>query len=161
MARGISDRPAFKKWTKFVLRKRDRYVKRVKSRYWRTTHKLGIKLPHSVEEAYRLDEENGNSLWRDAINKEMLHVTPAFKVWEGEGGETTAKKKLVGYQRINCHMVFDIKMDFTQKARFVAGGHTTETPVSLTYSSVVSRDSVRLLMMAAALHDVIWFLRWV
>jgi len=154
VVRGIADRPAFKKWSKFVLRKRDRYIERVKSRYWRTTHKLGIRLPHSVEEAYRLDEENGNNLWRDAINKEMLHVTPAFKVWDGDGGETAARKKLIGYQRIKCHMVFDIKMDFTRKARFVAGGHTTETPASLTYSSVVSRDSVRLLMMTAALHDV-------
>ena len=40
-------------------------------------------------------------------------------------------------------MVFDIKMDFTHKAWFVAGGHTrTETPASMTYSSVVSRDSI-------------------
>lgn len=35
-------------------------------------------------------------------------------------------------------MVFDVKMDLTRKARFVAGGHTTETPASLAYSSVVS-----------------------
>ena len=41
-------------------------------------------------------------------------------------------------------MIFDIKMDglFTQKARFVAGGHTTDTPASITYLSVVSHDSV-------------------
>jgi hypothetical protein len=28
---------------------------------------------------------------------------------------------LVGYQEIKCHVIFDIKMDFMQKARFVAG----------------------------------------
>jgi hypothetical protein len=38
----------------------------------------------------------------------------------------------VGYQEIDCHMIFDIKMDLTRKARFVAGGHTTETPTSIT-----------------------------
>ena len=49
---------------------------------------------------------------------------------------------LIGYQEIGCHVVFDIKMDFSRKARFVAGGHTTEAPASVTYSSVVSRDSI-------------------
>ena len=43
-------------------------------------------------------------------------------------------------------MIFDVKMDFTRKARFVAGGHTTETPTALTYSSVVSRDSVSVII---------------
>jgi hypothetical protein len=33
-------------------------------------------------------------------------------------------------------------MDFTRKARFVAGGHTTTAPATMTYSSVVSRDSI-------------------
>ena len=44
----------------------------------------------------------------------------------------------MNYQQIRCHMVFDIKMeDFWRKARFVAGGHTTEVPETLTYASVV------------------------
>ncbi len=34
-----------------------------------------------------------------------------------------------GYQQILCHMVFDIKMDFTRKARYVAGGHVTDPPI--------------------------------
>ena len=43
-------------------------------------------------------------------------------------------------------MIFDIKMDsrFTCKSRLVAGRHKTETPLSATYSSVVTRESVRL-----------------
>jgi len=51
-------------------------------------------------------------------------------------------------------MIFDIKMDFTRKAWFVAGGHTTETPASTTYSSVVLRDSVRIAFMFAALNGL-------
>ena len=50
-------------------------------------------------------------------------------------------------------MIFDIKMDFTRKARFVAGGHTTDPPSSSTYSSVVARDSVRIALILAALND--------
>ena len=33
--------------------------------------------------------------------------------------------QLCGFQEIKCHIVFDVKMDFILKARFVAGGHTT------------------------------------
>jgi hypothetical protein len=52
-------------------------------------------------------------------------------------------------------MLFDIKMDGLQrKARLVAGGHTTETPASITYSSVVTRDSVRIAFLIAALNDL-------
>ena len=53
-------------------------------------------------------------------------------------------------------MIFDIKMDgkFTRKARLVADGHKTEAPSSLTYSSVVSRDSVRIAFMIAALNNL-------
>ena len=46
-------------------------------------------------------------------------------------------------------MVFDVKMDFTRKARFVAGGHLTDDPTTITYSSVVLRDSVRIALTIA------------
>ena len=53
-------------------------------------------------------------------------------------------------------MIFDVKMgeNFRRKARMVAGGHTTDVPAVLTYSSVVSRDSVRIAFTIAALNDV-------
>jgi hypothetical protein len=60
----------------------------------------------------------------------------------------------VAYKRIRCHMIFDVKMDFTHKARYVAGGHMTDPPSSITYSSVVSRDSVRIAFLLAALNNV-------
>jgi hypothetical protein len=49
---------------------------------------------------------------------------------------------MIGFQEIGCHIIFDIKMDFTRKVRFVASGHMTDTPAAMTYSSVVSRESV-------------------
>ena len=45
----------------------------------------------------------------------------------------------VGYQQIPCHMIFDVKMDFTRKVRYVAEGHKTDPPTSQTYASVVCR----------------------
>ena len=52
-------------------------------------------------------------------------------------------------------MIFDIKMDgqFTRKAHYVAVGHTTNLPYSITYSSVVSRDSARISFTLAALNN--------
>jgi hypothetical protein len=108
-----------------------------------------------VEEALNIDRMTEQSLWRDAIEKEMKNVRPAFERWDGTLEQATSGRYLVGYQRINCHMIFDIKMDnLTRKARFVAGGHTTHKPESLTYSSVVSRESVRIAFLLAALNGL-------
>ena len=60
----------------------------------------------------------------------------------------------VEFQDIGCHLIFDMKMEFTQKACFLEGGQKTEYPSSITYSSVVSRDSVRLAFTIAALNGV-------
>ena len=51
-------------------------------------------------------------------------------------------------------MVFDIKSSLERKARFVAGGHMTEPPKESVYSSVMSRDSVRIAFLIAALNDL-------
>jgi len=83
--------------------------------------------------------------------KEMSKVRVAFDI---KGYDETPPP---GYQFIKLHRVFDVKMDFTHKARLVARGHMTEAPNSITYSSVVSRDSVRIMFLVAALNDLdIW-----
>jgi hypothetical protein len=52
-------------------------------------------------------------------------------------------------------MIFDVKMeDFRRKARFVAGGHTTDTTHAMTYASFVSREPVRIVLNLAALNDL-------
>ena len=70
----------------------------------------------------------------------MKNVPVAFEAWE-EGSLDDARRvqKLVGYQEIRCHMMFDIKTDgkFTHKASYVAGGHTTDTSSSITYYSLI------------------------
>ena len=50
-------------------------------------------------------------------------------------------------------MIFNVKMEvFRRKSRLVAGSHMTDTPAAITYPSVVSRESVRLALMLAALN---------
>ena len=148
----IAEEPAFAWWVPYTLKKRNRIIAKIKSKYWVRTHKFGIKIPKSIAEARQFDLENGNTLWWDAILKEMKNVRPAFEAWEGSKADLPP-----GYQEIKCHIIFDIKMgeNFRRKARFVAGGHTTEVPESLiTYASVVSRDSVRIALTIAALNDL-------
>jgi Reverse transcriptase (RNA-dependent DNA polymerase) len=77
----------------------------------------------------------------------MANIKPVVNILDD------VAKPPVGYQFIPCHMVFDIIMDFTRKARFVAGGHVTEPPSSITYASVVSRESVRIAFLVAALNN--------
>jgi hypothetical protein len=63
-------------------------------------------------------------------------------------------KTPVGYQKIDCHMNFDVKMTLERKARYVAGGHQTEPPKDITFASVISRDSIRIAFLVAALNDL-------
>jgi len=142
---GIQDEPAFAWWVKHTLRKRDQIISVVRSRLKKKTHKFGIEIPATVEEAYRLDAKNKNTFWRDAIAKEMKNVRVAFEVLP-EGAKPPPT-----YKRLECYMVFDVKMDFTRKARFVANGSKTSDPEGSKYAGVVSRESVRIALTYAAL----------
>ena len=114
----ISAEPAFAWWCPWVLKKRNRIIGKVKSKYWLRAHKFGIKVPKSVAEAKKFGDENGNRLWWDAICKEMRDVWIAFEGFEGTEAEI---RKLPGYQGVDCHMIFDIKMgkNFRQQAWIV------------------------------------------
>jgi hypothetical protein len=99
----------------------------------------------------------GTKHWGNALKKEMSKVCVAYKARDDITPNDVRKGRvpdLRGYQEIKCHIVFDVKMDFTRKARFVAGGHMTQPASSVTYSSVVSRDSVRLAFLIAALNGL-------
>ena len=59
-----------------------------------------------------------------------------------------------GHQFVTLQMIFDLKMDFTCKARLVTGGHLTQTHTSLTYASVPSWESIHLMFLVAVLNDL-------
>ena len=158
LQRSITNAPAFAWWTPYVLKKKNIIISKIKSKYWSRTHKFGIFIPKDVKAAIAEDACNGNTLWWDGICKEMKNVRIAFELFDESLSNEEAIKELKrkGYQQIDCHIIFDVKMgeNFRRKARMVAGGHKTSTPSSLTYSSVVSRDSVRLAFLIAALNDL-------
>jgi hypothetical protein len=118
------------------MKHRNRIVSAIKSRCTKKTNKYGIQVPHNVEEAYHT-LITGITPFNNAV---------AFK-FLGEG-----KHVPVGLKWIPFHMKFDIKCDLTCKAKYVAGGHWTEVPTQMTYSSAVTRESVKILFFLAALN---------
>jgi hypothetical protein len=69
-----------------------------------------------------LDMKNNNKKWQDAeatkMNQLLEYQTFLDK---GKGGDAP-----MGYKKIRCHMVYDVKHDGRHKARLVAGGHLTD-----------------------------------
>ena len=149
VANKIACEPAFAWWVPFTLKTRNRIIAAVNKRYMLRTHKFGIRVPKTVEEALQLDKESGTTHWTDAIALEAKNVNVAFEDLE-EGDEVP-----IGYQFVRCHMIFDVKAgSLNRKASYVAGGHMTEPPAALTYASVVSRESIRIGLLIAALNDL-------
>jgi hypothetical protein len=151
VAASINKEPAFNWWVSTVLKKRTRMINKVATRMKKNNMKFGVLIPMTVAEALEQDKINGNTMWADAIAKEYLNVKVAFQLLDdGQRVPPT-------YQKITCHLVFEVKFDLRRKARYVAGGHLTSTPATLTYSSVVSRESVRIGFLIAALNDLdVW-----
>jgi hypothetical protein len=123
----------------------------MQKKYWRTEYKFGVRIPKTVEEALQIDKATGTTHWEKALKKEMAKVSVAYKSRKDVTPDDVRKGRvsdMLGFQEIKCHIVFDVRMDFTRKARFVAGGHMTQPATSITYSSVDSRDSVAFLLAA-------------
>ena len=132
-ARGISNEPAFAWWVPYILRKREVILTAVKNWIRIVIHKFGVKIPRDVEHVHEIDARNGNTLWRDALKKEMYNVGVAFEILD-EGVHAPH-----GWKQVTGHLVWDVKMDFTRKARWVLHGHKTPDLIGSTYTGVVSR----------------------
>jgi hypothetical protein len=59
VANRIEEEHVFKWWFSETLRMRNRIIGTVKSQYWKTSHKYGVRLRHSIQEALKIDKETG------------------------------------------------------------------------------------------------------
>ena len=66
---------------------------------------------------FRFDKKNGNSFWSDALQKEMTNICIAFEILDKDTPVPMGWKKATG------HIIWDVKIDFTRKARWVLDGH--------------------------------------
>ena len=124
IANQLDQEPAFAWWVRNVLRHKKRIISKVKSHYWKTNHKYGIRLPHSVDETLELDQKSNTDYWAKAIAKENKQVKASWHAMNGVTPDDVRDgkvKELTGCQEIKCHMIFDVKMDFSKvccKRRF-------------------------------------------
>ena len=141
------------RWAKKFNRGINKYVNAVlranNTTKKRPTYKFGIRVPDNVAHALQLDKENGNTYWRDAINKELAEIDQYDTFHIAPNGDLPE-----GYKRIPYMIVFDVKFDLRRKARLVAGGHRTDPPPEDVYSGVVMIDSVRLALFLGVLNNL-------
>ena len=124
-----------------VLKKRDKLVKKSKSRCQNNRFKFGVEVKLIVEDTLRIDLKNGNTLWHESIGKDMKNSRVALNLLDRDNHAP------FGYKEITWYQIFNIEMDLTRKARYVAIGRITNPPSSMTHISVVSNDSVRLVLL--------------
>ena len=72
---------------------------------------IGRNRDEVIQNATELDKKNGNTLWIDLLALEMGNLVIAFEI--KEHGE----KAPPGWHKASGHVIFDVKMDFTRKAR--------------------------------------------
>ena len=83
-------------------------------------YQFGVRVPRNIAEAYKLDQENGNSLWTEAIDREVKLLRDDFECFRnGEESEITED-----YQKIPKLWTFAVKFDGRHRARLCAGGHS-------------------------------------
>ena len=119
----------------------------------------GFQVPKDYNDAMRLDKENGNTHWQDAMDLELTQIHE-YKVFKDTGKAKFHNGKVVtpdGFQKIRVHFVYAVKHDGRFKARLVADGHLTKEPVESIYSGVVSLRSLRMVVFLSQLNNLeIW-----
>ena len=108
----------------------------------------GFQVPKDYNDAIRLDKENSNTHWQDAMDLELTQIHE-YKVFKNTGKAQFHNGKAVtpdGFQKIRVHFVYAVKHDGKFKARLVADGHLTKEPV-------VSLRSLRMVVFLSQLND--------
>ena len=90
-----------------MIKKRNRILSKVKSKYWTRTQKYGVKIPDSVNESIAIYKSNGTTLWWEAISQEMKNVRISFGIYE-----VTVEDLSPGYQDVGCRIIFNFKMGY-------------------------------------------------
>ena len=106
----------------------------------RKNEKFGLEVPrpNDIRRALKIDDETSTSHWRDALTREAKTVLPALRILDENENVPP------GFKFIELLTIFDIKIDLTRKTRIYARGDQTDTPTSVTYASVVTRESIRI-----------------
>ena len=114
--------------------------------------KYEIRVPKDTEEAYKIDKENNNTLWSEAINKELnaLNSYKTFKLVKNNDFKSLKKE---GFQFSRLRMIFDVKQDLRRKARLVIGDHMVDSTGHKVYASIMKQHSSRIIEVIAKANN--------
>jgi len=110
---------------------------------------FGILIPCNHKHGVELDQLHGNHLWRKSEVTELDSIDE-YNTFHDVGKGTTPN----GYKKIQYHIIYAVKHDLGRKAKLVADGNITETPLTSVYSSVVSLPGLRLCLFLAELNQL-------
>lgn len=150
----LLDLPGWKRVKQFAKRKKilNRMLKHSMNKAFSTApiYMFGVRVPRNHKEAVQLDTENGNTKWQDAEKTEIAQLQE-YQTFHNVG---RGKQIPVGFKKIRCRMIYACKHDLRHKARFVAGGHLTDTPKDVCYSGVVTLKTMRLALVAGEVNGL-------
>ena len=148
----LLEKEGWKRFKRIAKRQKKliRLMNQAKLNSFRTkpVYMFGFLVPRNHNQAVEIDEKNGNTKWQDAEKLELSQLAE-YNTFEDKGKNGNVPQ---GYKRIRVHFVYAVKHDGRHKARLVAGGHLTDTPVDSVYSSVVSLRGLRLIMFLGELN---------
>ena len=117
------------KWTNRFIKKKKKFgrLKRQMMSARRKSkgpkYQFGIRVPRSLSKAYELDKLNKDTLWAEAIHKEVETLMDKYDCFQVlPPGQDPPED----YQYIPLLWTFAVKFDGRRRARCVASGHVTE-----------------------------------
>ena len=150
---GLLDTPGWVQFKKLARRQKKliRMANQAKLKSFRhsSVYKFGVQVPHNHAEAMELDKRDGGNLWAEAESRELNQIDE-YDTFTDLGKGARPKD----HRKIRVHMVYDVKPDLRRKARLVAGGHLTPTPIHSVYSSVVSLRGLKISLFLAELNKL-------
>ena len=114
------------------------------------TFKYGFELPKTWKDILRIDKAAGNTLWQDAVKKEVGALIQ-HQCFDFRSPDYKPSKD---YQYCRLHFVYEIKTDLRHKARLVCDGSRVDPRGLSTRATVVKGISVRLLDLIADAQDL-------
>ena len=138
----VLNTPSWRHFQKYVNRDK-KYIRAMHrvfaAKKKETKIKFGIEVPKNYNDVLRLDQQNGNTMWQDAIKTELDQIN-SYNTFKDNGNKIPK-----GYKRIPVDFVFDVKFDLRRKVRLVAGSHLTQ-PVfnNAPYKGIVLIKSIKV-----------------
>jgi hypothetical protein len=146
-------------WKRFkgIAKREKKMLRMVNQSHIKATHnapryKFGYCISRNYNEVMQFDLKNGNTLWREATDYEMLQLVE-YDTFRDLGHKDTAPP-LTGYKKICTHLVYDCKHDGRHKAWMVAHGHLTDIPLESVYSGVISLHGLQIITFLSELKGL-------